>query len=88
MAYYEHPDVREAAVIGVPHAELGEEVAAAVALKNGTESTPEALRNFVKRRVASPTSTPGMSGSSTNSPKVPPERYRQKREIEPPATMT
>ena len=27
---YEHPDVREAAVIGIPHAELGEEVAAAV----------------------------------------------------------
>ena len=32
---YEHPAVAEAAVIGVPHAGLGEEVAAAVALKPG-----------------------------------------------------
>ena len=32
---YEHPDVREAAVIGIPHDELGEEVGAAVALKAG-----------------------------------------------------
>jgi acyl-CoA synthetase (AMP-forming)/AMP-acid ligase II len=30
---YEHPAVREAAVIGVPHDALGEEVAAVVALK-------------------------------------------------------
>ena len=49
---YEHPDVREAAVIGIPHAELGEEVAAAVALKSGAQSTPETLRDFVKQRVA------------------------------------
>jgi long-chain acyl-CoA synthetase len=49
---YEHPDVREAAVIGIPHADLGEEVAAAVALKSGAQSTPEALRDFVKQRVA------------------------------------
>ena len=34
---YEHPAVREAAVIGVPHESLGEEVGAAVALKEGTE---------------------------------------------------
>ena len=32
---YEHPAVREAAVVGVPHDELGEEVAAAIALKDG-----------------------------------------------------
>ena len=49
---YEHPDVREAAVIGIPHPDLGEEVAAAVALKSGATSTPEALRDFVKQRVA------------------------------------
>jgi long-chain acyl-CoA synthetase len=49
---YEHPAVREAAVIGVPHAELGEEVAAAVALKDGVQTTPGELRDFVKQRVA------------------------------------
>jgi long-chain acyl-CoA synthetase len=49
---YEHPDVREAAVLGVPHDEYGEEVAAAVALKDGASTTPEELRDFVKEQVA------------------------------------
>ncbi len=49
---YEHPAVREAAVVGVPHESLGEEVAAAVALKDGAEASPEELRDFVKQRVA------------------------------------
>lgn len=49
---YEHPAVAEAAVIGVPHESLGEEVGAAVALKQGAAATPEALRDYVKARVA------------------------------------
>ncbi len=49
---YEHPAVREAAVIGVPHDEYGEEVAAAVALKDGAQATPDELRAFVKDQVA------------------------------------
>jgi long-chain acyl-CoA synthetase len=49
---YEHPAVREAAVVGMPHASLGEEVAAVVALKEGAEATPDELRDFAKQRVA------------------------------------
>jgi long-chain acyl-CoA synthetase len=49
---YEHPAVREAAVVGVPHDELGEEVGAAVALKEGADADPDELRAFVKDQVA------------------------------------
>jgi long-chain acyl-CoA synthetase len=49
---YEHPAVAEACVIGIPHDSLGEEVGAAVALKDGVSAEPEELREFVKQRVA------------------------------------
>jgi len=49
---YEHPAVREAAVIGVPHDDLGEEVGAAVALKDGEEVSEDELRDYVKENVA------------------------------------
>jgi long-chain acyl-CoA synthetase len=50
---YEHPDVLEAAVVGFPHPELGEDVAAAVALRPGAQVTPDEVRDFVKEQVAS-----------------------------------
>jgi long-chain acyl-CoA synthetase len=50
---HEHPAVREAAVVGVPHARLGEEVGAAVALADDADGTgPEELREWVRARVA------------------------------------
>jgi long-chain acyl-CoA synthetase len=49
---YEHPEVLEAAVIGVAHPTHGEEVAAAVALKPGGTATPDDIRAYVKARVA------------------------------------
>jgi long-chain acyl-CoA synthetase len=49
---YAHPAVLEAAVLGKPHADLGEEVAAFVVLRPGQESTEDDIREFVKQRVA------------------------------------
>jgi long-chain acyl-CoA synthetase len=49
---YEHPGIAEAAVIGMPHPELGEEVGAAVVLKPGATVTPDELRTYVKSQVA------------------------------------
>ncbi|MBV9166497.1 MAG: long-chain fatty acid--CoA ligase [Solirubrobacterales bacterium] len=49
---YEHPAVREAAVVGLPHDELGEEVGAAVVLKEGAQTTAQELSEYVKGQVA------------------------------------
>jgi long-chain acyl-CoA synthetase len=49
---YEHAAVAEAAVVGIPHQSLGQEVAAAVALKPGAQATPEEIRDYVKGQVA------------------------------------
>jgi long-chain acyl-CoA synthetase len=49
---YEHPAVAEAAVIGIEHADLGEEIGAAVALKPGRSAEPPGLQAFVKERIA------------------------------------
>ncbi|MGK2956075.1 MAG: long-chain-fatty-acid--CoA ligase [Solirubrobacterales bacterium] len=51
-ALYEHPAVREVAVVGIDHDELGQEVGAAVGLKPEVAATPEELRDFIKERVA------------------------------------
>jgi len=49
---YEHPAVAEAAVVGIPHDSLGEEIGAAVVLKAGADASPADLSAFVKSRLA------------------------------------
>jgi long-chain acyl-CoA synthetase len=49
---YMHPQVAEAAVIGVPDEKFGEEIHAVVAPKPGETIDPEELIAFVKERVA------------------------------------
>ena len=49
---YTHKDVSEAAVMGVPHADLGEEVAAVIVLRPGAKVTADDLRRYVKDQVA------------------------------------
>jgi long-chain acyl-CoA synthetase len=49
---YEHPAVQEAAVVGIPDDSLGEEVAAAVVLKEGETLDARELKAYVKEQVA------------------------------------
>lgn len=49
---YEHPAVAEAAVVGVPDAEYGEEIGAAITLKAGASASAEEIQEFVKERIA------------------------------------
>jgi long-chain acyl-CoA synthetase len=49
---YEHPAIREAAVLAVPHPQWGEEVGAAVVLEPGAEVAPEEISAWVRERIA------------------------------------
>jgi long-chain acyl-CoA synthetase len=49
---YEHPAIREAAVIGIPHDDLGEEICAVVSLKEGESVEADEIQAFVKEQVA------------------------------------
>jgi long-chain acyl-CoA synthetase len=51
-ALYEHPDVLEAAVVGIPHETLGEEVAALIVPRPGTSPSAEEIQAWAKERVA------------------------------------
>ncbi|KXG11549.1 Long-chain-fatty-acid--CoA ligase [Anoxybacillus sp. P3H1B] len=50
---YEHPKVREAVVVGVPHEYRGETVKAFVVLKEGMNCTEEELNEFMRSKLAS-----------------------------------
>jgi long-chain acyl-CoA synthetase len=49
---FEHPDVMDAAIVGVPHRTLGEEPAAVVHLKPGGSADEAELRAYVRERLA------------------------------------
>ncbi len=49
---YSHPEIREVQVVGVPDARFGEEIAAFVITRTGTDLDAEALREFCTGRIA------------------------------------
>lgn len=49
---YEHPDVVEAVVIGLPDDYLGEEIAAVIVLRSGVEFSSDEMRSWVGERLA------------------------------------
>jgi long-chain acyl-CoA synthetase len=51
-ALYQHPAVREAGVVGMPHPVFGEEVIACVALRDGPRPTAKELCDFTRGHIA------------------------------------
>ncbi len=82
---YEHPKIREAAVVGVPHDEWGEEIGAAVVLMEGERLAPEEVGAYVKDRIAA-YKYPRVVWFVDELPKGPTGKIL-KREIETPAKL-
>jgi long-chain acyl-CoA synthetase len=51
-ALYDHPAIMDAAVVGIPHKVLGEEVGAVVQVKPDMEVTADELRRFTAQKIA------------------------------------
>jgi long-chain acyl-CoA synthetase len=51
-AIFEHPDVADCAVVGVPHSVLGEEVATVIVLRPGKVIEAEEIQRHVAHRIA------------------------------------
>jgi long-chain acyl-CoA synthetase len=49
---YEHPDITEAAMIGVPHERLGEEVGVVIRVRDGAAITEDDVREQVAANLA------------------------------------
>ncbi len=48
----DHPAIQQVVTFAVPHDKLGEEVAAAVVLREGAEATEQEIRAFAGERLA------------------------------------
>ena len=48
----DHPAIQQVVTFAVPHDKLGEEVAAAVVLREGAEADPQEIRAFAAERLA------------------------------------
>jgi long-chain acyl-CoA synthetase len=82
---FEHPKIREAAVVGVPHDQWGEEIGAAVVCHEGEELTPEEVSAYVKERIAA-YKYPRLVWFLDDLPKGPTGKIL-KREIDTPASV-
>jgi long-chain acyl-CoA synthetase len=51
-ALYDHPAIMDAAIVGIPHKVLGEEVGAVVQVKPEMSVTADELRRFVAQKLA------------------------------------
>ncbi len=49
---YTHPKIKDVAVVGVPHSEYGEEVAAFIQLKEGMEASSDEIKQYCKENIA------------------------------------
>jgi fatty-acyl-CoA synthase len=49
---YSHPDIKDVQVVGVPDKTYGEEVFAAIVLKEGAKATEDAIRDYVRSHMA------------------------------------
>ena len=48
----DHPAIAQVVTFGVPHPKLGEDIGAAIVLKEGNTTTPDEIREFAKTRLA------------------------------------
>jgi long-chain acyl-CoA synthetase len=82
---HEHPDVVEAALVGMPHDELGEEIGAAVVLKPASQADA-GTSSASSRRAWRRRSTRGSCGSRTSCRRGPTGKILR-REITPPVRV-
>jgi acyl-CoA synthetase (AMP-forming)/AMP-acid ligase II len=76
-----HPDVQDVAVVGLPDADQGERVVAAVTPRAGAAVTPDALRVFARQHLA-PHKTPAQIVLIDDIPRIGPGKFKKKALIE------